>query len=161
MKQSILLIGSLILTTGGLVTSCKKGDDKITSANPSSTTPGGGIVNYHIALKGYDGGARDCIFRGTNCGKETIFTGTRKDDIMLVIAGGSATIGNYFSSEAGLDLAKEMSLTAEQTSKLASGKYNLLIVQSGSDDQLQYLLAGPEVTLSNDNVEFAIPFRVN
>lgn len=99
-----------------------------------------------------------CAGEPKDCGPETVIVAKRPklEGLLKAIDDGAGSIGGFFASESNWDVFPANYPSTQQMQKLASGTYDIIPIQSGSDGNKYYFLCGPANTLSEDNPEFVV-----
>lgn len=99
-----------------------------------------------------------CAGEPKDCGPETVIVAKRPRlySLQAAIDNGPSAIATFFSSQNNWDVFPPNYPSTQQMDKLASGNYDIIMIQSKYDDETYYFLCGPTQTLSAENPEFVV-----
>jgi len=152
--KKLILVAALVVA----IAACNKNDNIAPVKDQNKYRSTERVIG---GLRYYDRVANLCTYLKTgNCLPDVIVHAPRVNYLEAAISGGAQKIGAYFSSDEGIALATDIGISDEQTKKLASGTYNIIIRRSDVTSNKTYYLAGLSATLSLDNPEFVMEIDV-
>lgn len=155
MKTRAILSTILTLTSLTLALSCQKKGETILAVKPN-------IAKVSLATnvtEDYDEKRRDCFSPGMNCGPGVVIRPQAYLELHTAIQNNN--ISGYFTDSTSSALELYPGITQSQLAALQSGTYGIIEVQSGSQNNVFYLLTGPSQTISLTDFSFVVKIYIS